>query len=62
MQDEKDGPLSSRELEEDAAGTDRPSLKPGDAPGHTLPESEAAAEPEPSGAPSPIGGTMLPPD
>ncbi len=62
MQDDDKGPLSSAELEGDArrAGA---SLHPEDAPGHTLPASESQAEPDESGqGPSPIAGTMLPPD
>ncbi len=62
MPDEEDGPLSASELEKDANGAERPSLEPGDAPGHTLPESEAAAQPSGERGPNPIGGTMLPPD
>jgi len=61
MQGERDGPLSSEELAADAPDAG-PTLKPQDAPGHTLPESEAVAEPDEERGPSPIGGTMLPPD
>jgi hypothetical protein len=62
MQDEGKGPLSSDELERDAQQLNRTALKPADAPGHTLPASEAAAEPSEDRGPSPIAGTMLPPD
>lgn len=66
-----EGPLSSEELERDRAeaGTDS-GLTASDAPGHTLPASEAAAAAGPeehedkgSGtAPGSVSGTILPPD
>ena len=61
MQDDKDGPLSSTELEKDRqrAGT---SLEPEDAPGHSLPAIESDDAREGGHGPNPIGGTMLPPD
>lgn len=65
MQDEKEeGPLSAEALARDAWRGDAAELKPGDAPGHSLPESERTGieeEGEQSG-PRPFSGTMLPPD
>jgi len=60
---EGEGPLSSEELARDEWREDRGRVSEADAPGHTLPASEADAEQE-GGAdgPKPIGGTMLPPD
>ncbi len=62
--DEGEGPLSSAELEKDRdraeGGT---TLSERDAGGHTLPASESGPEPdEKRERPSPIAGTMLPPD
>ncbi len=61
MQKRSDGPLGSDELAKDAEEGGA-MLRPEDAPGHTLPESEAAAEPSGARGPNPLGGTMLPPD
>jgi hypothetical protein len=63
MQDQqRQRPLSSDELARDAEQDARASLKPEDASGHTLPASEAAADPTEERGPSPAAGTMLPPD
>ena len=62
---EKDeGPLSSEALKRHEWRGGGTSLKPDDAPGHTLPESESegAAEDGSQGQPAPLAGTMLPPD
>ena len=63
--DEGEGPLSSEALKRDEWRGGATELKPEDAPGHTLPESErGAADPDDDRAdgPNPLGGTMLPAD
>nr|WP_295370964.1 hypothetical protein [uncultured Sphingosinicella sp.] len=66
MQEEKEqGPLSAEALARDEWRDDATELKPGDAPGHTLPESESGGGDEEEGGqsgPRPFSGTMLPPD
>ena len=69
MADKKDegtqGPLSSEALKRDEWRGDGAPLKSGDAPGHTLPESESAATDageDRASEPAPLSGTMLPPD
>ena len=60
-----EGPLKSEALARDEwRGEDERLLSKRDAPGHTLPESEAGPEPDEDGGegPSPIAGTILPPD
>ena len=63
--DEGKGPLKSEALARDKwRGKDEATLSKRDAVGHTLPESEAAPEPDDGGGgrPNPIAGTMLSPD
>jgi hypothetical protein len=65
MQDDKDqGPLRAEALARDEWRRGAAELKPGDAPGHTLPESESgeAGEGGETRRPDPIAGTMLPSD
>ena len=61
---EEKGPLSSEALARDEWRGDATELKNGDAPGHTLPESEGkdAGDESGGGGPRPFSGTMLPPD
>ena len=63
---EEEGPLSSEALARDRwRGDGGGSLSAEDAPGHTLPASESdAADTDESGrrGPSPLAGTVLPPD
>ena len=61
-QDSVDGPLSAAELEKGARRMGRPEIASDDAPGHTLPASDSADQPEGDRGPNPIAGTMLPPD
>ncbi len=61
----EEGPLSSEALKRDEWRGDAASLRPKDAPGHTLPESERGLEdPDEDGSDrlNPLAGTMLPPD
>ena len=63
--DDGKGPLKSEALARDEwRGEDKRTLSKSDAPGHSLPESEAAVKADGDGAegPNPIAGTMLPPD
>jgi hypothetical protein len=65
MQDDRDkGPLSAEALARDKWRGDGAELKKGDAPGHTLPQSESGEVEDESkqGGPRPFSGTMLPPD
>ena len=60
----EEGPLSSEALKRDEWRGEERRLKPKDAPGHTLPESEQDLHDlgERAEGPNPMAGTMLPPD
>lgn len=62
--DEDEGPLSSEALERDEWRGEETRLNEGDAPGHTLPESERDRATEGGGGKSSrsVAGTILPPD
>ena len=64
--DDGKGPLKSEALARDEwRGEEDRTLSKGEAPGHTLPESEAGPGADDEGGgngPKPIAGTMLPPD